>query len=388
MSGRCLVVVPTDPIEAYEAKGTASWLERYYNPGRHFERVVVLSPLEKDGRDAFGMEIVPVASRGFGAALRSIAPDVVRAYGGHWPADLVAEHRSPGIPIVVSVHDRRPSMLHRSLRLADAVLCTSAVVRREVLRVGVRSAQTRILPNRVDPQVFRALAPEADDAYRRFGPGRHVLHVGRLSPEKNPDTLIRALAELPDGYRGVFVGGGDPEPYRRLARDLGVAERCHFVGVVPNEELPRWYAGCACLCVPSRSEGFGLVFVEAAACGAAIVTSDRAPMREYLTHGENACLVDDPESPRAVADAVRRVVEDEAFGARIRGAARRASEPFWVDRVDALETDLYDEVLRGALGAPPSAAAIAAFRIERGARRLWGRVLHHARAGARSPRRA
>src|SRR2546422_4783059 len=89
-----LVVVPSDPIEAYERAGY-DWLERYYNPQGMFQQVFALSPLEKGERQAYGMTIIGVKEQDFSDMLRKIRPDVVRAYGGYWPADLVCRRRLP-----------------------------------------------------------------------------------------------------------------------------------------------------------------------------------------------------------------------------------------------------------------------------------------------------
>ena len=105
------------------------------------------------------------------------------------------------------------------------------------------------------------------------------------------------------------IGLGDIEKYQAIAEMSGVGDRCFWVGAVKNTELPLWYSWCDCMCTPSRWEGFGIVFIEAAACGAAIVTSDIGPMNEYLTP-ESACLVEDFENPSALAVAIRRSCED------------------------------------------------------------------------------
>src|SRR5687767_4864180 len=105
-SGLRLVVVPSDLIAAYE-QAVYDWLERYYNPTGMFEEVYALSPLEHGERTAFGMIIRGISPDKFTEALREIRPHVVRAYGGHWPAELVCRHRLHGVPVMVSVHDKR-----------------------------------------------------------------------------------------------------------------------------------------------------------------------------------------------------------------------------------------------------------------------------------------
>ena len=283
--GRRLVVVPSDPIAAYEAKGRGALLRGYYNPADHFEDVVALSPLESGERFAHGMRILGVAEREFRRTLAALRPDVVRAYGGFWPAELCCRERVPGVPVVVSVHDPNPRLLSPAVRYADRVVCTSELVRQRVEGLGVVPSRIRILPNGIDLQTFR---PEPEPFAKvcelgRFPEGGFpILFVGRSSPEKNRDTVIRALARLPDDYFAVFVGRGDLAGDRELAEREGVVSRCYFLESVANTDLPALYSWAACLCNPSRWEGFGNVFIEAAACGAAIVTGDQPPMNRFF----------------------------------------------------------------------------------------------------------
>jgi len=341
-----LVVIPTDPIELQERTGY-DWLERYYNPGGAFREVIALSPLERGRRNAHGMTIQGVSPDDFKSALRKIRPDVVRAYGGFWPADLACLNRLWNVPVVVSVHDKSPALFHDSVRYADLVLCTSKAVQRLALDRGVSLDRTRILPNRVDSAIFRPVRDEAafEALNRRFPPGKRLLLVGRVVREKNHDTLIRALALLPRDYIAIFVGLGDRSPLTLLAKSLDVARRCFWVDAVKNSELPVWYSWCDVMCTPSRSEGFGIVFIEAAACGAPIVTSNMAPMNEYLTHGVSAHLVDDFEDPSALAAALRRVCEDPAYRASLGSNAIEAAKPFEKAAVDAAEVALYREAI-------------------------------------------
>jgi len=369
--GLRLVVVPSDPIAAYEAAGY-DWLERYYNPEGMFAEVYALSPLETGERQAYGMTIRGVPEAGFTGALREIGPDVVRGYGGYWAADLVCARRLPSVPVVVSVHDTRPDLLFDAVPYADMVVCMSRAVADLVIARGTRPEKVRLLPNRIDPEIFRPRpAEETGDVAARFPPGRYLLHVGRKTEQKNLETVLGALALLPDDYKGVFVGLGDDSPYRALAGRLGVGARCFWESSVKNDALPRWYSWCDCLCVPSLWEGFGIIFIEAAACGAAIVTSDIAPMNEYLTADVSACLVKDFRSPQAVADAVRRVCEDAPYRAVIKRGAAQAARPFDRRLVDAAEAALYRE----ALALPPAGAAERRRRAAWSARRtLWRAV--------------
>lgn len=341
-----LVVVPNDPIHLYEQAGYEG-LTDYFNPTRMFAEVTVLSPLEPRSRKAFGLTIQPATADQFRSRLKELSPHVVRAYAGDWPADLVCRHRLHGVPVIVSVHDMSRERMHPSLRYADLIVCTSSAVASRVRDTGVSAERIRILPNRVDTRTFRPVTKHArvDAIARRFPPGRYLLHVGRKVEEKNLDTVIRALALLPAEYRCVFVGLGDTAPFVALAREHGVSARCFWIDTINNSELPDWYSWCDCFCVPSRAEGFGTVFIEAAACGAAIVTSDLAPMNHYLTHGHSAHLVEQYTHPARLAEAVRLVCEDEAYRRRLHVGAVMAARPFEKAAIDAAEAAIYREAL-------------------------------------------
>ena len=342
-----LAVVPSEPMFAYDRAGYGRMMEGYFNPGGMFDEVFVLSPRETGRTQNGSLHIWGVSEADFVDTLHDIKPKVVRGYGGYWACDLVCSRRLPDIPVVVSVHDTNVELLHGSLRLADMVICMSQAVAEATLRIGVPEDRIRILPNRVDLNLFKPNAePSFQEQFRaRFPGGRRLLHVGRKVEQKNLDTVIQALAALPSHYVCIFVGGGDVDQYKRIATGAGVSDRCFWVDSVPNEELSSWYSAADCMCTPSRWEGFGIVFIEAAACGAPIVTSNIAPMNEYLTHGVSAHLVDHFEDPAALAVAVEKVCEDEGYKAMIGKGARTASLVFAKEKVDALEGQLYQEAI-------------------------------------------
>jgi glycosyltransferase involved in cell wall biosynthesis len=341
-----LVVVPSDPIDAYERAGY-DWLERYYNPLGAFREVYLISPLERGTRQAYGMTIIGTAKSEFQSQLRKVQPDVVRAYGGYWPADLVCENRLAGVPVVVSVHDTNPDLLHPSIAYADLVICMSRAISTKILVLGAPPNRIRIMPNRIDLSVFRPVTngTKLESLRREFPFGKAILHIGRKTEQKNLETVIRALGILPREYYAVFIGAGDEMPYRALAERTGVADRCFWKESVRNSDLPAWYSWAACVSTPSRWEGFGIVFIEAAACGAAIVTSDIAPMNEYLEQDVSACLVEDYEDPKEIAQAIRKVCEDADYRRAIQEGAIKAAQPFDRRRIDEQEVANYREAL-------------------------------------------
>ncbi len=350
---RRLAVVPSDPLEAYERAGYASWLKGYYNPAGCFDEVYCLSPKESVARCAHGMQVIPTTEGELAARIRELNIDVVRAYGGYWACDFATAAKVPGVPVIVSVHDQRADWLHDSIRQADQVIAVSDVVRRLVVARGVAESQIVTLPNRVDFEVFRRIeAPQRRAAFEQRFPGKHrILHVGRKSAEKNLDTVIRTLPLLGADYSVIAVGRGDVRPYAQLAKELGVSARCHFIESVPSGELPEYYSFCDCFCTPSRQEGFGIVFIEALACEALVITSDLAPMNEVVRHHENGLLVKELEHPATLAAAINLACTDTLLRARLTLKARDSVRRFERKDVDSLEASMY-EVLLGKQATP------------------------------------
>ncbi|MQY12766.1 D-inositol-3-phosphate glycosyltransferase [Streptomyces sp. RB5] len=191
----------------------------------------------------------------------------------------------------------------------------------------------------------------------RFTPGpppsrrpRTLLYAGRLdstSPWKGVDRLLRAFARLADvpGLRLKLVGGGDALPgLLRLAGELGVADRVDAVGELAGEELVAALREAAVLALPSltEAESFGLVLVEAMACGTPVVATEVGGVPYTVGHGEAGLLVP-PDDPDALAAACRELLLDGDFADRMGAAGRRRA----VERYDwNAITDRWLELLR------------------------------------------
>ncbi len=222
-----------------------------------------------------------------------------------------------------------------------------------------------MLSNRVDLSVFHpqpSLTPNdtinsrraAEQAIlrvsalaKRYPGGYRVLFVGRRRRQKNWDTVMRSLADLGPQYTGIFVGRGPKAPMIELAAQLGISKRVHLIDHVPNQELKYFFWLADVFCVPSRWEGFGIVFIEAmASSGAVVVTSDIAPMNEFVINRENGLLVAAYENSMAVAHSIKRAATDIKLRKLIRAKARRSvARRFGKEHVDRWEVGLYRGVL-------------------------------------------
>jgi glycosyltransferase involved in cell wall biosynthesis len=153
-----------------------------------------------------------------------------------------------------------------------------------------------------------------------------LLYAGRLSPLKGVDTAIRAVAALPGAQLDVVGAGPALEDLQALAASLGCAERVVFRGAVDPRRMGPVYARADAVLFPSAwEEPWGLVPLEAMACGVPVVASGTGGSAEYLRNGENALVARDAE---AIALAVRRLAADGALRSRLRVAGRATAERF------------------------------------------------------------
>ena len=189
-----------------------------------------------------------------------------------------------------------------------------------------------------------------------------VTFAGRIQPLKGPGVLLRAVARLlADQPRlrerllvpvvgGVSGPGTDhPHALARLAGDLGLADVVRFVPPVPQRELARWYAASTLVCVPSYNESFGLVALEAQACGTPVVAARVGGLEVAVDDGRTGVLVDshDPgEWARALGDLLDRPERLAELGRR---AVRQAAAFSW-ERTAEQTRALYAEALAGGPG--------------------------------------
>jgi len=181
--------------------------------------------------------------------------------------------------------------------------------------------------------------------------------VGRIQPHKGPEVLIRAVAEmlnhtpvLRTKLKTVIMGGAsgngsqEPERLKALTQFLGVDDVIEFMPPVPRDELSDWYRASDLVCVPSYSESFGLVALEAQACGTPVVATAVGGLRTAVADGISGSLVDGHD-PRAWSAVISRLLlEPERRLLLSMGAVEHASHFGWDVTARGL-LDVYDRVL-------------------------------------------
>ena len=248
----------------------------------------------------------------------------------------------------VTVPGRLPgsrTVLGRVLRGAEHVVTAGAYSTNEAERAAGQTLPVTVIPPGVDTDRFRPLADSARvEARRRYGitPDQPVvLGVSRLVPRKGFDVVIRAAARLRHRFPDLVVliagDGRDRARLERLAAASGADVR--FLGRVPDAALAALYGMADLFTMMCRvrwggleQEGFGIVFLEAAAAGIPQVAGQSGGSAEAVVAGETGLVLDDPTDPYALADAVECLLSDpdrrSAMGA---AARRRAVEQYSYD---------------------------------------------------------
>lgn len=297
---------------------------------------------------------------------RERPPDVVHAH--FWMSGRAAlwAARPFHLPVVQTFHalgvvkrrhqgamDTSPpdrlSIESEIIRRADRIVATCADEVRELVRLGADVRRVWVVPCGVDLDCFRADGPAERRPRGRF----RLVAVSRLVERKGIGDLIAALPDLP-GADLVVAGGpaeaevaGDPEARRllRLAADLGVADRVELRGGIPRAAVPILMRSAdAVVCTPWY-EPFGMVAVEAMACGVPVVATAVGGHLDTVVDGETGLHVA-PRSPDALVAALSRLLADPARRGRMGAAgAERARTLYGWDEVARATLDAYRGVV-------------------------------------------
>jgi D-inositol-3-phosphate glycosyltransferase len=265
-------------------------------------------------------------------------------------------------PEEVEAHSRyiRAEAEAAVIRCSDTVLASCSV----------EAAQISELYG-ADPSRIRIVAPGVDHAF--FGPGDRaqarralglpargalLLFVGRIQPLKGAAVAVATLASVvrddPDAHLVVVGGPSGPHGAEEVAHidslvaGFGLGDRVVFVPPRPHELLSTYYRAADVCLVPSRSESFGLVALEAAACGTPVVASDVGGLRSLVDHGRTGYLVEAPD-PEAYAAWVRQILAEPLLAERLgTGSVLRARRYTWA-RAAHLLVEIYADLTAGRL---------------------------------------
>nr|HET6902401.1 glycosyltransferase [Ktedonobacteraceae bacterium] len=244
----------------------------------------------------------------------------------------------------------RLEMEQQIIQQADRIIATTAEERMQIIRYcGVSAQRVQVIPCGVDLKLF--VAQNKQLARKKLGlkPQQPILlFVGRLDPFKGPDLLLQAAAMMAEKAQIVVVGGklqDDEElaALQKLARDLKLSSRVHFLGARPQQELPMLYSAADVTVVPSYHESFGLVAVESLACGTPVVASRAGGLMTIVRNNETGYLV--PRGPGFFAERLDALLGNPALLARMQLAARPSILHFSWDSVANQVNQTYDALI-------------------------------------------
>ena len=318
-----------------------------------------------------GFEVVHIDAGPLGLAKEEL-PEIVDAFADGvrdhleiQPADVlhanywlsgVAGHRLKhelDLPLVSTFHtlarvnaetgDAEPQ--NRIDAESDVIKCSDIITANSVVEMdelvthyGAESSRIEVVPPGVDHAFFSAGSRRGARQALGLGEEPVLLFVGRIQPLKGADVAVETLARLqPRGGRLprlLIVGGssgleGDDEVAKlhKLIADLGLTDRVTMVPPQPHHVLSTYYRAADLALVPSRSESFGLVALEAAACGVPVVASDVGGLRTLVDHGRTGLRVPGRD-PVDYAAAVEQILGDQVFADRLSARAVEAASSY------------------------------------------------------------
>lgn len=301
--------------------------------------------------------------------VHSLAPSTWVSDVLHVPGVAREEARLQGIPgwRYVAAAARHPGELVRRLLERKALgypglrrihAGAPSVVRALVARYGIEPEDVIVVPPAVNLEEFR---PPPDKAAARLAVGIRdpdvlvLLFCGSDFGRKGLDRAIRALGVLSAPARLLILGSGYDEPYRRLARDCGVAERVHFLG--GRDDAWRFYHAADLLVLPTRADLWGVTPIEAMACGVPPIVSDAAGSSVTIRDGETGVVLSEPVEAAALRDAIEDLARDrDRLTAMGVAGLDTAKEHTWHERMRVVEDDLV-AVAEGRTGAGPILSA-------------------------------
>lgn len=279
------------------------------------------------------------------------------------------------VPTRPAIADTRLAIERQILEQGNCIVATSPQEEEALRSLVSQQGQIEVIPCGTDIDNFHAIPKTEARARLGFASDEAiVLYVGRFDPRKGIETLIRACARLKDGIehqaldtdgtptaynlnpaklRLVIVGGSDPdqsdglerERLEKLVAELGLMRHVQFAGRVGHDRLPLYYTAADVCAIPSHYEPFGLVAIEAMACGTPVVASDVGGLKFTVAPEETGLLVP-PKDVDGFAQAIDRILSDELWARKLRRQAPiRVQQNFSWSSVAARLSNLYRHLL-------------------------------------------
>ncbi len=300
-------------------------------------------------------------------ALATFQPDVVHIQGHFYVERTVAKQAAAlGLPVIGTNHFMPENLMHYAPlpRAVQPLVKTmmwndfkkvfqSLDLITTPTRAGAKILETIGLNKPVLPvscginlELFHATNDDLTPLFQKYHiPERPILLcVGRLSPEKNVDLILRALAQVTVDVQLVVVGGGMQQgPWEALAAELGIADRVTFTGYVPDEDLPKFYKIATAFVMAGEVELQSIVTMEAMACGLPVLAINKLALPELVHDGENGWLFE-KDNPGQLAEQITKLFSDDALRARMSEASLKIIAPHAINHTFEKFEELYRKI--------------------------------------------
>jgi glycosyltransferase involved in cell wall biosynthesis len=257
------------------------------------------------------------------------------------PVNLLEQHRS-----LRSTYQRFYTALNadwekKAFSQAKVIVAVSKQVERELLEIGVPSERIRVILNGVDLQEFSPGEAKRQTWGLPEGVALALFAGNAQTPRKNLDTVLRALAQVPELHL-VVAGTTTGTTYPQLIASLDLSKRVHFLE--HRSDVPELMKAVDLLVFPSRYEPFGLVVIEAMAAGLPVITASTTGAAELVTP-ESGIVLPNPDDDRALAQALLLLAGDRNLRIHMGQAARAIAQQHSWDKMAQSYVDLFEELI-------------------------------------------
>ncbi len=334
------------------------------DPGSEKDRMEGVRYFRSIGFKSYPGYFIPIFPSNKVQVFREIDPDVVHIHGITVMAlkGLIAAHHLK-IPVVVTFHTmvgdtmkyyspvKIPQETAEKLvwkyigyftRWVDAIVAPSQAVANELKANRIRTEDIRVIPTPIDTSRFSP-GEGRDEIRERFGlQGKRVIAcVGRVSFEKEIDTLIRAISQMDEDIVLFIVGKGPAtDSLKELCQQLNIEGRVVFAGYQSGEDLVKCYRAADMAATASRFETQCFVALEAMACGLPVACANARALADYVKDGENGFLFNN-----SVEECIEALKKGLAAGEDIRENAMATAKEFSVETFTDRMSALYNDVI-------------------------------------------
>lgn len=341
--GHEIFIVAPDPGEEHRLPGVHYFpavpfnkYEGYYVPIFPSDKREILESLDVDVIHVHGVAVMALKAL---IAARALKKPLVLTF--HTSVGDTMQYYSP-IKMPKDLSDRLVwTYLRNILKMPFAVIAPTEPVAEELERMGVRTKRTAVIPTGLDVDRFTP-SNDGTAVRARYGlEGKKVLiHVGRISYEKNLDKVVEAMRLLDDAVLMAVGKGPAEDMIREKAEAAGVGDRVIFTGFVADEDLPGYYAAADAAVSASRFETQGLSIMEAMATGLPVACVNERAFSSFVEDGKNGFLFGD--------DMLDAIVKALNASREIREEARRTAERFSIAAAAKDLEDLYNDAAASA----------------------------------------